>query len=121
MDAPRHVDLRFVSDAEMRVLNRDYRGKDKPTDVLSFALCELSDDAIDMMPAYALDEPVALGDILIAVETAHRQAQERGHDLSVEVTFLAVHGGLHLLGYDHQTSAQRRKMFALQDQIVADL
>ena len=60
-----------------------------------------------------------LGDVVISIETAARQAQELGHDLRAEIAFLAVHGTLHLLGYDHGTDAQRRKMFALQDEIVA--
>ena len=60
-----------------------------------------------------------LGDLVISIETAIRQAAELKHDLRAEVAFLAVHGTLHLLGYDHGTDAQRRKMFALQDAIVA--
>ncbi len=111
-----HLDLQWIDDAEMRTLNRDTRGKDKPTDVLSFPVWEG-----EAFPAPPDQSAVMLGDIVISIETAVRQAAELKHDLRAEVAFLAVHGVLHLLGYDHGTDAQRRKMFALQDEIVAEL
>ena len=100
----------------MQDLNRDFRGKNKPTDVLSFALLEG-----EAMPFAPPTEHIALGDIVIAVETADRQARERHHPLTTEIAFLAIHGALHLLGYDHGTAGQRRKMFALQDRLFEEL
>lgn len=85
--------LCLVSDLRMREYNRRYRGRDASTDVLSF-------------PAGPTDVPQAgrhLGDIVIAVPTAARQAHERGHSLERELQLLALHGYLHLLGYDHET------------------
>lgn len=79
------VAIAFLTDAAMRRLNREFRGKDHATDVLSFP-----------------GEP-PLGDIAIAVPTARRQARERGHSLRVELRVLALHGLLHLMGYDHET------------------
>ena len=92
------VSLRICSDAEIRVLNRAYRGKDKPTDVLAFAQQE--------GPAAAAD---VLGDLVISLETARRQAR-RG--LYAELLHLASHGLCHLLGYDHRDDAEEREMNA---------
>ena len=80
------VTIALVSDARIRALNREYRQKDAATDVLSF-------------PA---DEPGTLGDIVIAAGVARRQATEAGHSLQTELRVLALHGLLHLLGYDHE-------------------
>lgn len=85
--------LTFVLDREMRALNRRWRGKDRPTDVLSFSAWE--------------GEPIPgdqefVGDIVVSVETAARQADEMGHELHVEVAVLVAHGLLHLLGLDHE-------------------
>lgn len=79
----------------MRTLNRRYRGKDKTTDVLSFSLRE---------GAFSHIQPHILGDIVIAVPTAARQATEAGHTLGREIDILLVHGLLHLLGYNHELS-----------------
>ena len=81
--------VRFASDRELRRVNRDYRGKDKPTDVLSF-------------PGEENEEGHHLGDILISVPTARRQAAERGHAPEREIRTLLLHGLLHCLGYDHE-------------------
>jgi probable rRNA maturation factor len=93
----RHYDLRrpelslsFVGDAEIRRLNRTFRKKDKATDVLSFPLRERASDG-----------KFYLGDIIISVPTARRQASEIGHPLERELEYLAIHGFLHLLGYEH--------------------
>jgi probable rRNA maturation factor len=94
------VSLRLVGDPAIRVLNREYRGKDKPTDVLAFAQREA--------PAGAL-HPEVLGDLVISVDTARRQAK-RG--LHAELLHLASHGLCHLLGYDHQDDEQEREMNA---------
>ena len=80
-----------MTDREIHVLNRQYRGKDKPTDVLSFPLADEL-------------QPFLLGDVVISVETAAHQAQQRGHSLRKELQTLLIHGVLHLLGYDHEVS-----------------
>lgn len=85
------VTVAVVSDARVRALNRTYRKKDRPTDVLSF-------------PA---GEPGYLGDVVIAAGVARRQAREAGHSVRTELRVLALHGLLHLLGYDHETDAGR--------------
>ena len=107
------VDVTWVNDASMQVMNAEYRGKDKPTDVLSFPLFEG-----DVFPWH--EPPIGLGDLSISIETAARQAGELKHSLFRETAFLAIHGTLHLLGYDHVKDSDRRKMFALQDAIFAD-
>jgi len=83
----------LVGDRAMRTLNRRYRGKDKATDVLSFSLRE---------GAFPHVQPQILGDIVISVPTAARQAAQAGHGITREIDFLLVHGLLHLLGYDHE-------------------
>jgi probable rRNA maturation factor len=83
----------FLGDCAMRTLNRQYRGKDTTTDVLSFSLREGSFPSI---------QPDMLGDIVISVPRAARQARESGHSLACEIEHLLVHGLVHLLGYDHE-------------------
>ena len=85
------LSLALVTDREIHALNRQYRGKDKPTDVLSFPLADTL-------------QPALLGDVIISLETAARQAQRRGHSLREELQTLLIHGILHLLGYDHEIS-----------------
>lgn len=85
----------FIRDAAMQQLNRDYRGKDKPTDVLSFAYHE-SDDGF-------AESDTHLGDVVISVETAARYAAEFGLTFDREIEHLIIHGTLHLAGYDHET------------------
>jgi probable rRNA maturation factor len=92
------VDIALVSDATMRRLNRRYRGIDRTTDVLSFP----ADDGGESHPHAAGAGPRPLGDIAIAVGVAARQAREQEHSLRTELRVLALHGLLHLLGYDHE-------------------
>ncbi|HEX8550925.1 MAG TPA: rRNA maturation RNase YbeY [Abditibacteriaceae bacterium] len=110
------VDISLVDDAEIHELNSGYRGKNKPTDVLSFAF----DDGEDFSAAFP-GAPVSLGDIIISIETAARQAEERGHEIDEELAFLAVHGALHLLGYDHDVAARRNRMWAAQKRVMESL
>jgi probable rRNA maturation factor len=116
------VALTFVDDAEIQQLNKEFRDKDKPTDVLSFPQWDDNDD--DMMIYYdeedAPEEDAELiGDIVISMQTAARQAEEYGHSLEREVSFLFVHGFLHLLGYDHEEGdAEEAEMFAKQEHIL---
>jgi probable rRNA maturation factor len=89
--------LTFIRDRQMRQLNRDYRGIDKPTDVLSFAYLDAADE-------FALiHEDTHLGDVVIAVETAERYAAEQGLTFAREIEWLVIHGTLHVAGYDHET------------------
>lgn len=92
------VSVSFVDDDEIRMLNREYRNKDASTDVLSFPLGE--GGVYDMNPE---NGAMSLGDIVISMETAQRQADAYGHNLRREIGFLTVHSMLHLLGYDHET------------------
>ena len=106
------LSVAVVDDAEMQRLNRDYRRKDRTTDVLAFAQREGEPNAV---VAHGL-----LGDVVISVPTAERQASERGHSLDHELCELLVHGILHLLGYDHERSpAEARRMFAKAREVVA--
>ena len=98
----------FVDDEEIQRLNREYRKIDRVTDVISFALCDDPDNEM-------IDE---LGDIFIDLDQAFRQAEDYGHSITREVAFLAVHGYLHLCGYDHMTEEDEKVMFAKQDEIL---
>ncbi|MFB1080629.1 rRNA maturation RNase YbeY [Jeotgalibacillus sp. JSM ZJ347] len=108
--------ISFVNNEQIRVINRDFRGKDKPTDVISFALEEMTEDEIDIISA--ADMPRVLGDIIISVEKAKEQAEDYGHSFSRELGFLALHGFLHLLGYDHMTEQDEVAMFGRQDELL---
>lgn len=95
------VSVSFVDNEEIHALNLEYRGKDKPTDVLSFPMWEEDDDVGDFDPK---NGAAMLGDIVISAEKAVAQAAEYGHSPEREFAFLAVHSTLHLLGYDHELS-----------------
>jgi len=114
------LDVSFVSDEEIGELNSAHRGKNKPTDVLSWSQLEG-----EWMPSgkgtLVGDEEILLGDLVISIETAARQATELKHGLKHEMAFLVAHGVLHLCGYDHDTDSRRRAMFKLQDEIVLSL
>jgi probable rRNA maturation factor len=101
------ITLRLIDDEEMTVLNQTFRGEDKTTDVLSF-----NQDILNPETGQTY-----LGDILISVPTAARQTANQGHSLDLECAFLAVHGTLHLLGYDHDDARGKAEMWALQDKI----
>ncbi|ANB60588.1 rRNA maturation RNase YbeY [Anoxybacteroides amylolyticum] len=109
------VSISFVDNEQIRIINRDYRGKDQPTDVISFALEEMGEGEIEIIGG---DMPKVLGDIIISLPKAKEQATEYGHSLMRELGFLAVHGFLHLLGYDHETEEDEKEMFAKQEQIL---
>jgi probable rRNA maturation factor len=103
----------LVDDAEMRQLNAAYRHKDRPTDVLAFAMRE--GDGAQL-------HPEVLGDVVISLDTAARQAADRGAPLADEVRLLLTHGVLHLLGYDHESSPRdARRMFAKQRALMRQL
>ncbi|AXF54693.1 rRNA maturation RNase YbeY [Salicibibacter kimchii] len=106
--------LLLVDAKTIQALNRDYRGKDDVTDVLSFALND--EDAGETDPGLAHH---MLGDIVICVEQAGHQAKEYSHSMERELCFLAIHGLLHLLGYDHGTTEEEREMFTLQEDLLS--
>lgn len=119
----------IVSDGRMRALNRAYRGKDYATDVLSFPATEPVEDRArkpDRGPHLRRNLVSFLGDVVIAGGVAARQADEAGHSLRVELRILALHGLLHLLGYDHETDAgemarveaRLRKKAGLQEGLI---
>jgi probable rRNA maturation factor len=101
------LSLVLSDDDQLHELNRTYRGKDRPTDVLAFAMREGDFSRV------AEDGPVALlGDVIVSVPTARKQAKEQGHPLLAELTMLIAHGLLHLLGWDHETPAKDKRMRA---------
>jgi probable rRNA maturation factor len=102
-----NVTLRLTNDEEIHQLNLAYRKMDHPTDVLSF-----SQDFIDPETNERY-----LGDIIISVEQAKRQALESQHSLEEECAFLAIHGTLHLLGYDHHEPGEKTEMWKIQDEV----
>ena len=113
------LSLRLTDDAEIQSLNADYRGKDTPTDVLAFAALE--SEVPQPTAAILAGEPLYLGDIVISVETAQRQAQQQGHSLAVELAWLAAHGFLHLLGWDHPDDASLEKMLVQQETLLKNV
>lgn len=106
------ISVLLTDDAEMTILNSEYRGIDAPTDVLAFAMREGEDNQAV--------HPMLLGDVVISLETAARQAAAAKHSLETEVAFLSVHGVLHLLGYEHETPEEEARMFAMQEAILRE-
>lgn len=102
--------LRLTDDAEIQSLNSQYRHQDKPTDVLAFAALEVDSPKFDQDD----DLPLYLGDIIISVETASKQAQQQGYTLSTELAWLSAHGLLHLLGWDHPDDETLERMLKQQ-------
>ena len=116
------VDVRVTDDAAIRALNRDHRGVDAPTDVLSFPLqapaTARAGPAAFVMPPRA---PIHLGDLVLSWTRAVEQATEYGHSVDREAAYLAVHGLLHLLGYDHGEAAEARVMRTREEAILGGL
>lgn len=111
------VSVNFVDNLEIQELNRNYRQKDVPTDVISFALQESVEGEVDIIGE---DIPLALGDIVISVDMAAEQSVDYGHTLERELAFLTIHGFLHLLGYDHMNTDEEKIMFAKQEEILGE-
>jgi probable rRNA maturation factor len=112
-DAEGEISIVLTDDETIHGYNRDFRGVDRPTDVLSFPASE-GEELIGIPDGH-------LGDIMISVETAERQAKELGHSTEREIAFLAVHGTLHVLGYDHMTPEDEEIMTARQREIIAGI
>lgn len=110
------VSVTLTDNAYIHRLNKEYRGIDRPTDVLSFALNEGEEPATEGGPDINV-----LGDLIISVERAEEQAKEYGHSVRREVAFLTVHGMLHLLGYDHMQDEEREEMEAEQRFVMEKL
>jgi probable rRNA maturation factor len=105
--------LMLTDDDEIQILNAQYRQQDRPTDVLAFAALEA-----DVPDLPENSEPIYLGDIVISVTTAIAQALERGHSPTWELAWLATHGLLHLLGWDHPDDVSLEAMLSQQDMLV---
>ncbi|ALN76538.1 MULTISPECIES: rRNA maturation RNase YbeY [Staphylococcus] len=106
------LSVTFVDKDEIQAINRDYRDKDKVTDVISFAFEE------DETVFEGMDMPRVLGDIIICTDVAQEQALQYNHSFERELGFLALHGFLHLLGYDHMNETDEQQMFQRQDDIL---
>ncbi|WP_214857072.1 rRNA maturation RNase YbeY [Exiguobacterium sp. s191] len=116
VDSNSELSVTFVSNDEIQEINREWRGKDQATDVISFAMEELGEDEIDF--GLLEDEPIVLGDLIISVERCREQSAEYGNHFERELGFLAVHGFLHLLGYDHIEKADEEVMTKRQEEIL---
>ena len=110
---PLEVTLLLTDDDQLQALNKEYRGINEPTDVLSF-------ESGETLPGMKEDESY-LGDIVISVPMAERQARQGGHTLKAELQLLAVHGTLHLLGHDHEDPEEKDRMWWAQASILAQL
>ena len=106
------LSVTFVDKDEIQEINKMYRDKDKVTDVISFALEE------DEPEITGIEMPRVLGDIIICTDVAQEQADSYGHSFERELGFIALHGFLHLLGYDHMNEQDEKQMFGRQDQIL---
>lgn len=111
------IDVSLVDDEEIHQINRDYRKVDRVTDVISFAFND-DDNPADII--LNPEVPRMLGEILICLPQAKRQAEQIGNSLQRELSFLFVHGLLHLLGYDHMKPEDEAIMFPLQDKILEE-
>ncbi|PAQ13296.1 rRNA maturation RNase YbeY [Bacillus sp. FJAT-42315] len=116
VNAGSEVSITLTDNERIQEINRDYRDKDQPTDVISFALEEMGEEEVAITGAD--DLPRVLGDIIISIPRAKEQAEEYGHSFERELGFLVVHGLLHLLGYDHMTEEEEKVMFAKQREIL---
>lgn len=109
------LSITFVDSERIQAINEQYRKINQPTDVISFAFEEASDEELEIIGA---DIPRILGDIIISVPIARQQAIEYNHSFERELGFLIVHGFLHLLGYDHQSEQAGKQMFQKQKDIL---
>ncbi|MED1802111.1 rRNA maturation RNase YbeY [Brevibacillus sp. HB1.4B] len=122
-DVQGEVVVTLVNNERIHELNRDYRGVDRPTDVLSFAMNEPGEGEMEIFidEDEASEFPNMLGDIIISVPKAQEQAEDYGHSFERELGFLTVHGFLHLLGYDHGTPEEEKEMFSRQEKVLEEI
>ena len=121
LGVPACLNLLFTDNEGIRELNREFRGIDQATDVLSFPAYELSTplaECLDEVEAEYVEGELFLGDIAISMERAQEQAEEYGHGLVRETAFLALHGTLHLVGYDHMTPEEEKIMTQKQEALL---
>ncbi|MBK5462658.1 MULTISPECIES: rRNA maturation RNase YbeY [unclassified Peribacillus] len=111
------LSVTFVDNRRIQEINKEYRHKDAATDVISFALEEMGEDEVEIIGA---EMPRMLGDIIISIERTKEQAEEYGHSFDRELGFLALHGFLHLLGFDHMTEEDEKVMFTKQKEILEE-
>jgi probable rRNA maturation factor len=121
LSEPVHVEVsvKFTSDDEVHQLNRDYRQKDKPTNVLSFPMVQ--EDLLETIDQNSDDGEVLLGDIVLAHGVCVAEAEEKGVSVEAHATHLVVHGTYHLLGYDHMTDADAEEMEQAEREALASL
>lgn len=115
------VGVKFVDDEEIKKLNKEFRDVDKVTDVLSFPMYDIKagqrlEKVLSKLDA--IESEIYLGDIVICKNKVYSQAKEYNQTKKRELCYLAVHSFLHLLGYDHQTKAEEKKMFGLAEKIL---
>lgn len=117
------VSVTFVDNEEIREINKNYRNIDLPTDVLSFPMIDYGrDNGEGGVENMDLDSgEIVLGDIVISLEMAYEQALDYGHSFQREISFLMVHGMLHLLGYDHEKEEDRKKMRSEEERILSSI
>ncbi len=120
---PCEASVTLTDNEYIKELNLEHRGIDKATDVLSFPIIEYVNGEPQIQPGDIDPDSgqVFLGDIIISVEKAFEQAQSYGHSVERELSYLAVHGVLHLLGYDHETEADEKLMFSLQEDVLNEM
>ncbi|MCK1991550.1 rRNA maturation RNase YbeY [Peribacillus muralis] len=111
------LSVTFVDNERIREINKEYRHKDAATDVISFALEEMGEGEMEIVGAGV---PRMLGDIIISIERTKEQAEEYGHSFDRELGFLALHGFLHLLGFDHMNDEEEKVMFTKQKEILEE-
>lgn len=113
------MSVTLMDNKHIHEINKKYRGIDKPTDVISFAMEEDSDEDDIILPSdMEFEMPKNLGDLMISMEKVAEQAEYLGHSQDRELGFLTVHGFLHLNGYDHMKAEDEKEMFSLQDEIL---
>lgn len=111
------MSISFIGNEEIQEINRKYRGKDQPTDVISFAIEDQGTEEI-MIDFDAFGIPRNIGDLFVSIDKVKEQALEYNHSFERELGFLAIHGFLHLNGYDHMNETDEKEMFDLQRKIL---
>ncbi len=121
LDENYELSITLVDNKKIQEINRDYRSIDQVTDVISFAIEDNDDEEFwDFFEEEDFPIPRLLGDIFISIDRTKEQAKDYGHSFERELGFLVVHGFLHLNGFDHQTEAEEKEMFALQEKILKE-
>lgn len=121
LDSNYELSITLVDNKKIQEINRDYRSIDQVTDVISFAIEDDDEEEFwDFFEEEDFPIPRLLGDIFISLDRTKEQAKDYGHSFERELGFLVVHGFLHLNGYDHQTEAEEKEMFALQEKILKE-